>query len=143
MVKSIDFIGQSGDLIVGQPPTSDNQYWICRHARGNNRSDCRAAKCNHCISGIVNLPNGSSARAIKKALTKKQDDKEAKDRCLTNCCHDEPACFQPVEDFVYVEKKYNDKLRKEGKGDTVITNRCCECGDPILLESEGGYPGTE
>jgi hypothetical protein len=74
---------------------------------------------------------------------KKQDEKEAKDRCLTNCCDNEPACFQPIENFVYVEKekKYNDKLRKEGKGDTVITNRCCECGDhPILLESKGDDP---
>ena len=70
----------------------------------------------------LNLPDGSSARAIKKALTKKQDEKEAKDRCLTNCCHNEPACLQQVEE----EKKYNDKLSKEGKGDTVITNRCLE-----------------
>ena len=120
---------------------SYNQYWIFRHARGNNQNDCSAAKCNHCMSGLVNLPTGSSARAIEKALTQKKEDKSAKERCLYNCHHNEPACFQQEVDFRYVEKKYHDKLRKEGNGGKFITNRCCECGDHILLEeTEGGAP---
>ena len=90
------------------------------------------------MSGLVNLPPGASARAIKNELTKRRDDKSAKERCLYNCHHDEPACFQEEVNWVYVEKKFNNNLRKVGKGDRVVTNRCCDCDDPILLETEGG-----
>lgn len=117
---------------------SYHQFWICKHARGNDCVDCSAAKCNHCMSGLVNLPTGTSARVIEQALTQKREDKSAKERCLYNCHHEEPACFQRVDDWIYVEKKYNDKLRKKGQDWKVVTNRCCDCGDPILLETEGG-----
>ena len=73
-------------------------------------------------------------------MTKKSEDKIAKEKCVTGCYHDEKACFQVEGNWCYVEKSYNDKLRKDGKGDAVITNRCCNCKNPILLESEGGDP---
>lgn len=41
-------------------------------------------------------------------------------------------------DWIYVEKSYNDKLRSKGEADKVIPNRCDNCSDPILLETEGG-----
>jgi hypothetical protein len=121
---------------------SDNQYYICRHARGNNKRDCSAAKCKDCYDGEVEVKDGKSVRAARNAMTKKSEDPIAKEKCLTGCHHDEKTCFQVEGNWCYVEKSYNDKLRKDGKGDAVITNRCCNptCGNPILLESEGGDP---
>lgn len=115
-----------------------HQYYICRNARGKDRLECRAAKCKNCMDHQVNVLDGSSERLTEKAVTKKTNCDDDKVRCRKECLHHLEVCWQRELDWIYVEKSYNDKLRSKGEADKVIPNRCDNCSDPILLETEGG-----
>ena len=107
------------------------RYYVCRKARGSNKSACRSVMCAGCydkmsFGGDEETGNRrSSSRSVKRKLSEKDDNIHATD--ANGCTHSNPDSFQAEYNGMYFDEVWRSKQDKAN----LLDETCLQCNGNV------------
>lgn len=108
------------------------RYYVCRKARGSNKSACRSVMCAGCydkmsFGGDEETGNRrSSSRSVKRKLSEKDDNIHATD--ANGCTHSNPDSFQAEYNGMYFDDAWRSKQDKAN----LLDETCLQCNGNVM-----------